>query len=412
MNKYYLITPSITLLIFLSGLVSAEENWPRFRGPLGTGHSIARDVPKQWTPSSVVWKTDLKGKGQSSPVNWGDRLFFTGASDDGKERYVFCLNRKDGKILWQKTIACGHPESTHKMNSRATPSCATDGKHVVAFFGPAGLHCFDLEGHEKWSLDLGGFPGIWGVAASPVILNGQVIQNCDSAGPSRLVAVNLDSGKIEWETRREDKPRGGWSTPIVVENGDAQELVLNGEFGVRDYDAKTGREKWFCKAFNGRGSPVPDVTDGRVYVVNGKPGDTYSVKLGGSGDVTNSNMVWHAARKGGRDLPSPVVVDDYLFVVSMSGMASCYDAVTGKVYWTESLGKGNQFAAAPLVANGLIYIQTVEKGTTYVIKPGKKLQIVSVNDLGGSEDEIFRATLAPIQGRIFARSQSRVYCIQ
>jgi len=403
---------AIALPVFLSGIANAEENWTRFRGEFGTGHSNAKDVPTKWMASSVVWKTDLKGAGQSSPVNWGDKLFLTGASKDGGERYVFCLDRKSGKMLWEKTIPCSNPEGTHKMNSRATPSCATDGENVIAFFGPAGLHCFDLDGKEKWSLQLGDFPGSWGVAASPLILNGQVIQNCDTTGPSRLVAVNLKTGKIEWDTKREDKPRGGWSTPILIENGGVQELVLNGEFGVRGYDPKSGKEKWFCKAFNGRGAPVPDFSNGHVYVVNGKPGDTYSVKLGGSGDVTETHMEWHSKRPRGRDLPSPVVVGDFLFIANMSGVVSCYDAKTGNEYWSEPLGEGIQVAASPLVADGLVYVQAVDKGTTFVIKPGKTMEIVATNDLGGEEGEIFRATLAPIQGQIFARSHSRVYCIK
>jgi hypothetical protein len=148
------------------------------------------------------------------------------------------------------------------MNSYATPTCATNGKQVVAFFGPAGIHCFDLKGEEKWSRELGAFPGPWGVAASPIILGDLVIQNCDAEGASSLIALSLEKGEPVWQTEREKKPRGGWSTPIVIENGDRKELVLNGELGVRGYDPKTGKELWFCESFNGRGSPVPDFFNG------------------------------------------------------------------------------------------------------------------------------------------------------
>lgn len=135
------------VLLGLSSLY-AEDNWAQFRGPTGRGHSASEDVSIKWDADSVVWKKSLKGQGQSSPVNWGDKLFFTSASENGKERYLFCLDRKDGKILWEKTIGCAAPENPHKMNSYATPTCATDGKRVVAFFGPGGLHCFDLEGKK------------------------------------------------------------------------------------------------------------------------------------------------------------------------------------------------------------------------------------------------------------------------
>ncbi len=403
----------VFVLAFLfSPFLQAEDNWPRFRGPHGTGHSEAKDLPSQWDEDSVVWKTGLKGVGQSSPVNWGDKLFVTGASDDGRERYVFCVGAKDGKMVWEKTIKCAKPEKNHKMNSWATPSCATDGERVVAFFGPAGIHCFDLDGKKLWSRKLGEFPGVWGVAASPVIFGDLVIQNTDCSGPSALVALDKRTGKQVWKTKREDKPRGGWGTPILIDTGKGKQLVLNGEFGVRGYDPDSGEELWFCKGFNGRGAPVPDFGNGLVYTVNGKPGDTYAVSPDGSGDVTGSKMRWHAKRKGGRDLPSPAVVGDYLIVASMSGVTTCYDAKTGDTLWTERLDEnGRQFAASPLVMGGLVYFQTVNGGETFVIKPGKKLEIVSRNSLGAGEDEIFRATLAPIGDRLYARSRATLYSI-
>jgi outer membrane protein assembly factor BamB len=178
-------------------------------------------LPTQWDASKVLWKAKLKGSGQSSPAQWEDQLFLTGGSADGKERYVMCLSSKDGSTQWEDTIACAAPEAIHNMNSYATPSCATDGKIVVAYFGPGGLHAWDLAGKKLWSLDLGMGGGTWGFAASPVIIEGKVIQNCDSEGPSRLVAVDAATGKIAWETPRETKPKGGWSTPTLIEYEDA-----------------------------------------------------------------------------------------------------------------------------------------------------------------------------------------------
>ena len=303
----------------------AESNWHQFRGPTGRGHSEATALPTMWDESNIAWKTELKGAGQSSPVSWGDRLFLTGASDDGAERYVMAYSVSSGELLWDQSVPSESPEEFHKMNSLATPSCATDGKTVVAFFGPGGLHAFTVEGEKKWSVDLGDFPGSWGIAASPIILDGKVIQNCDATGISRLVALDVQTGDILWDSPREDKPKGGWSTPILIEHEGKRELILNGEFGVRGYNPETGEELWFCEAFNGRGSPVPDYFDGKLFVVNGKPGDTYCVKPGGSGNVTESHMLWHASRKGGRDLPSPAVVDGTLFISSMSGIATSYD---------------------------------------------------------------------------------------
>lgn len=405
---------TLTFLLTVCALGSAvADNWYQFRGPTGRGHIEDANIPTSWDESKIAWKVDLGGDGQSSPVTWGDKLFLTGASEDGSERYVMCLSAKDGSTLWKETVESKHPEEFHKMNSRATPSCATDGNTVVAFFGPAGLHAWSVDGEKKWGLDLGDFPGSWGIAASPIIVDGKVIQNCDNEGPSKLLAVDIETGETVWETEREAKPKGGWSTPILIENGGKKELVLNGEFGVNAYDPETGKDLWFCKGFNGRGSPVPDFADGKLYVVNGKPGDVYCVEPGGSGDVTDSKMIWHAARKGGRDLPSPAVVDGTLFVSSMSGIASCYNAETGETYYSERLSeKGIEVAAAPLVADGLIYLQTVSGGDVVVIRLGKELDIVSVNSLGdAAKDEIFRATVVPMGDKVLLRSGRTLYCV-
>lgn len=416
MKHSSLLSPLIALKIGISTVAStalyAEDNWTQFRGPTGRGHTADKDVATEWSADSVKWTAELKGSGQSSPVNWGDKLFLTSAAQDGSERYVFCLDRKDGSLIWEKTIASPHTETPHKMNSFATPSCVTDGQRVVAFFGPAGIHAFDLDGKQLWSHQLGDFPGPFGVAASPVIIDGKVIQNCDAEGPSPLIAFDAASGEKLWQTERDEKPKGGWSTPILIETADGkEEMILNGEFGVRGYDPVSGKELWFCEGFNGRGSPTPDFDGETLFVVNGKPGDTYAVIPGGSGDVTKTHRKWHAERRGGRDIPSPAVVDGYVTIASMSGITSCYDADTGEVLWTERLGDGIEIAGAPLVANGLVYFQVVYGGDTIVVRPGKELDIVARNSVGAKGDEIFRASLVPIQGELFVRSGSVLYCI-
>src|SRR5688572_26758355 len=161
-----------------TGLVlRAEQNWARFGGPEGSGRSAETSLPVKWDPASVVWKTPLKGTGQSAAVNWGDRLFLTSASPDGSKRWVHCLDRPTGKLKWEREVAVANPEAIHKMNTFASASCVTDGERVVAFFGVGGIHCFDLDGNPKWSRELGSFPGPWGVAASPIIDGNVVIQN-------------------------------------------------------------------------------------------------------------------------------------------------------------------------------------------------------------------------------------------
>lgn len=395
------------LFIFLvSASMAAADNWNRFRGPSGRGHTAA-SVPTKWTEADLKWRVDLRGGGQSCPVNWGDRLFLTSADESGKTRFVTCLNRNDGAVLWQQEVRCKSAEDLHGMNTWATPTCATDGERVLAFFGPAGLHCYDMDGKKLWEKELGSFPGDWGVAASPIILGDHVLQNCDARGASFLVAFDKTSGREIWRTEREGKPKGGWSTPALIDTGSRQELLLNGELGVRAYAPSSGKELWFCKAFNGRGSPVPEYAHGLVITVSGKPGDVYAVKPGGKGDVT-ADMAWHAKRVGGRDLPAPIVLGDYLFITSMSGIASLYDAKTGKTLWTERLE--GKFSASPIASQSHIYIHN-EAGTTYVIKPGPALEIASTSGIGDRGGEIFRAAVAPIRGQVFMRSSKALYCI-
>ncbi|MDA0839961.1 MAG: PQQ-binding-like beta-propeller repeat protein [Planctomycetota bacterium] len=387
---------------------TTAETWSSFRGPLGTGLS-SQSLPTKWNEKSIAWRAEIEGSGQSSAVNWGNKIFLTSAKDNGLTRLVLCLDASNGKVLWKKTIEVDAPEQSHKMNSWATPSCATDGERVVAFFGKGGLHCFDLDGKPLWSrIDLGSFPGNWGIAASPLILDGKVIQNCDAEGNSYLLAVDKKTGETVWITPRKSTPKGGWSTPILIDTGKRKELVLNGEFGVQAYDPETGKDYWFCKSFNGRGSPVPFFANNLVYVVNGQPGDLYVVKPGGEGDVTDTHMAYHAKRVGGRDLPSPVVVGNYLFVVSLSGIATTYNALDGEIYYSERLG--GSFSASPMVANGLAYLLS-EAGETVVVRPGKTLDIVSRNNLGLSSEETFRAAISPIDGRLFLRSSKALYCI-
>ncbi len=400
------------LIASLSSLAVATlsaENWSQFRGPTGMGVTDS-SVPTQWSNASIAWKVELPGQGQSSAVNWGSKLFVTAASKDGSTRTLLCLDKATGKTLWRRDVATEHKESLHKMNSWATPSAVTDGERVIAFFGPAGTHCYDMNGKEQWSKNLGDFPGGWGIAASPVIEGNQVFQNCDATGPSRLVSLDKATGKILWETKRNDKPKGGWSTPILIKTKTGPQLILNGEDGAKGYDPVKGNELWFCQSFNGRGSPVPFHAHGLLYVVNGKPGDLYVVNPNGAkGNVTKTHMAWHAKRNGGRDLPAPAVVGDFVLVTAMGGVTTCYDAKTGKSHWIDRLE--GAFSGSPLIANGLVYLQS-EAGVTYVIRPSKDgLVIVSRNEVGGQEGEIFRATLSPIDGKIYTRSQSILYCL-
>jgi outer membrane protein assembly factor BamB len=400
--------PALVVLVFCSTAPCAcAADWPNWRGPTGDGHAQESGLPVRWDVKSIAWKTPLPGKGQSSPVVCGDRIFLTSALGNGKKRVVLCVDRLTGSVLWQHEAWSGAPEPSHAMNGWASATCATDGERVVAFFGKGGLHCYALDGKPLWSRDLGAFAGPWGTSACPIIVGDLVIQNCDAVKEAFIVGLDKKTGKTVWQTPRAAPERGGWSTPVLVQ-GDRKELLLNGETKVTAYDPESGKELWWCKSFNGRGEPTVTQGNDLAYVINGLAGDIYALRPGGSGDVTKTHMAWHTPRKGNRDQPSPIVVGSHLIVADMKGVTTCYDSGTGKVLWKDRLR--GAFTASPVAAGGLVYFLN-EAGETFVIEPGPKMNVVAENALGAAPKEVFRASLAPSNGRIFARSQTALYCI-
>ena len=388
----------------------ANSTWGQWRGPQGTGISDDNDLPIEWDDSNVVWTTELEGRGQSSPIAWGDRIFLTTASNQGRDCAVVCIDLNSGQRLWNQKVVNDPPEKIHRMNTWATPTCACDGQSVVASFGNAGLHCYDLDGKHRWSKDLGQFERSgWGSGSSPVIVGDLVIQTCDADNVSFLVGINKGDGQEVWRTPRPELR--SFSTPLLIDTGQRQELVLNGGAGMHAYDPSDGDLLWFCQGGSGRGTPTVVSGAGLVIAISGRrrgAGDMMAVRPGGTGDVT-TQLEWSAARGSGRDLPSPIIVGDYLFAVDLRpGLATCYQTATGKQLWRKRLA-GN-FSASPIAAGGLIYALN-EVGETTVIKPGPRYQEISVNRLRTAEDEVFRASLMPYHGRLFCRSDKRLYCI-
>ena len=405
----YRWSAALSLVVMLSGLAAAAEgDWPGWRGPFYDGHTTESSVPVRWDEKSIVWRTELPGEGQSSPVIAGDRIFLTTALGSGRQRVFLCVDRRNGKIVWQEVVWTGEPEKTHAMNGWASATCATDGERVVAFFGRGGLHCFDVAGKKLWSKDLGTFEGPWGTGASPLIVDNLVIQNCEAEEQASLTAFNIQTGEVMWKTPRNIPERGGWSSPVLLTDGKSREVVLNGFNGVTSYDPASGKKLWFCKSFAGRGEPTATPGQGLVFVLNGLAGDVYAVKPGGDGDVTQSRMAWHTPRRVGRDQPSPIVIGDFMLAVSMDGIGCCYDVKTGHELWKDRLG--TKFTSSPIAANGVVYFQS-DTGETVVVKPGPKLEVLNRNSLPAATDEIFRASLAPSRGQMFSRSNKTLYCL-
>lgn len=393
-------------LCLLLGVAEAGPNWPRWRGPLENGHSTEIGLPVKFEAADVVSTVPLKGVGQSSPVVWGERIFLTSALDKGKQRVVFCVDRVTGKTLWEHVAWTGEPEPSHIMNGWASATCVTDGEVVGAFFGKGGLHAYTVDGKPLWSKNLGTFESPWGVASCPIIVGDLLVQAGDSEKDAFIAAFDKKTGQQVWSTPRPNNR--GWSSPIVVDVGGHQEIVINGHSGVMAYDPRTGKQLWFCKSFNGRGEPTVTPAGGLLCTVNGLSGDVYAIKPGGSGDVTKSHMAWHTPRKGNRDCPSPIVIGDYMLVMDMKGIVTCYQPSSGKELWKHRIG-GN-FSASPIASNGLAYF-IAEDGTVVVIKPGDSPEVVAESRIKGTEGELFRASITPCDGQLLIRSTTNLYFV-
>jgi outer membrane protein assembly factor BamB len=416
------------LFAFLAGLtaLSAADktaHWTQWRGPTGQGYCDDTRVPLSWgEKENVLWKTKMPAGGHSTPIIHGDRIFLTAASARGADRYVLCVRASDGKILWQRTAASGvAAETSHSWNGWASPSCATDGKHVYAFFGTLGLFCYDVEGKQVWKHEFGTFVSVWGTAASPLLYEDTVIQNCDNDGrrrgdaPAALVALDRKTGKVRWSTPR-DQGRG-FSTPRLMKvAGGRIDLVLNGPLGVWGYDPKTGKERWRCLRNDPReqgrfGEPLP-VDDGqKMFILSGRTGPYQVLKMPGTGDVTDSHVL-HSSPRRHRDVASPILWQGRVYVVDRSAVLSCYDLKTGKELYSGRLADRKRPAncmASPIAVRGKL-LWVLDNGTTVVVTPGPKLVIDRKNKLDGGNLD-YGASPAVADGKLYLRSQTYLYCI-
>jgi outer membrane protein assembly factor BamB len=405
-RRFFLFALAIS--VCATGIVAADANWPRWRGPAADGHARETGLPHRWSKDAVAWKTPLPGRGNSSPTIWGERIFLTSALDQGRQRVVFCVDRNDGTILWQQIAWSGQPEPSHEMNGWASATCATDGQRVYAFFGRGGgLHCYTLQGTHLWSRKLGQFEGPWGTAASPLLVGNLVIQNCDADEDAYLIALDKESGNEVWKAARPN--HRGWSSPILINTGQRDEVVVNGHRGVTAYAPDTGEQLWFCACDAGRGSPTVTPAHGLLFVANGlSGGGVYCVEAGGSGDVTETRRLWFTSRRG-RDLPSPLVVGDAVLLIGLRGaILTCYDRQNGDELWVNRIG--GQASASPIAYDGLAFF-IVESGETVVIDPKSEEKIIATNSVGAADDELFRASITPSDGQLFLRSDQNLYCV-
>lgn len=383
----------------------AEQNWPQFRGPTAEGIVVDSRFPLEWDATkNVRWKTSLPGPGNSSPIVWGDRLFVTAASADGKDRWLICYSTDDGRMLWQHAapISTAKLETLYQKNTFASGTAVTDGERVVAVFGNSGMVCCDFAGKELWRHDLGAFPTMHGPGTTPVIYGDKVIFIQDqTVGDSVFVALDKHDGRLIWKQKR---PSGAcWSTPILIRAGDRDELLYNGSHFVASYNPDTGDELWRCSGPSRESVPMPVIGGGLIYSTSGRNGPMLAIRPGGEGDVTATNTVWSLPR-GGPHVPTPCYVAGRLFMVNDVGVATCLDAATGKMVWQQRLP--GRFSMSVLSAGDKL-VATSESGATYILKAGDRFEQLALNDLG----ETTLATPAIIGGRIYFRTAENLICV-
>jgi len=391
-----------TGLCLLACCTLQAEDSPQFRGVAGQGHSAETGLPTEWSEDrNIVWKAEIPGLGWSSPVIQGGSLWLTTAVDEGKSLRVLRLDPKTGQITLDKEVFHHDtPGKVHKKNSYASPSAIVEGSFVYVHFGRLGTACLTTEGEIFWKKQLA-YEHRHGPAGSPVLFNDLLILACDGTDVQYVIALDKKTGEEVWKTPREG--RMAYSTPLVTEvEGKPQVIAPGGEW-VQAYDPLTGKEIWRFNWPKGYSVvPRPVVGHGMTFVSSSYDSPTlYAIRLGGSGDITESHLAWKLSR-GAPHNPSALLVGDELYLVSDKGIVTCVDARTGEQHWQERLG-GN-FSASPLFADGKIYLLD-EEGLTTVLAPGKEFRQLAQNQLPGRS----LSSIAAHDSALFLRTDTHLY---
>ena len=420
------------------GVIAGDAgDWPQWRGP--TWNGIARgEAPLHWSDTEhIKWKAEIPGRGHSSPVIWGDRIFVTTSVPTGdsapagqsmsnrrgfgsrgpqpeQKLILMCLDRKTGKLLWERVSKTATPhEGYHpQYGSFASNSPVTDGQHVIAFFGSRGVYCYDLEGNKVWEKDFGVplrmFNG-FGEGSWPTLDGNTLLLLFDHEGDSFLVALDKSTGRELWRVARPDG-NTNWSGPVVISYGGRKQIIVSASRKVHAYDFETGKPLWECGGLGQNTIPAP-VTDGSiVFVMSGfRNPNLLAIRLGRDGDLTGTDAVVWQNQRGNSYTSSPVLADGRLYVLTDSGMLSCFDAKSGKAYYQQQrLPKPYNFKASLVAAGGKLYLAS-EEGDVIVVNMGEKFEVVATNTLEG---QTFIGTPAIADGEIYLRGQNTLFCIR
>lgn len=404
--------PVLSILVWALPSPLVANDWPAWRGPTGQGISAETDLPLEWgSKRNVRWKSPLPEPGNSTPIIWGERVFLTQAESRGRKRMILCFDRRDGKVLWKKVVDYEEREPTHKTNGYCSASPATDGERVVVFHGSAGVYCYDVDGRELWRRDLGEFRHIWGNAASPVIHGDLCYLNCGPGPRTFLIALDKRSGKTVWkrdipggrESGDSKTWTGSWSTPLIIRDGEKDNLIISYPGRLLSVDRKTGADIWTCTGLGKLVYTSPIARDGIVVAMSGFMGPPMAVRTGGSGDVTATHRLWRQDRSPQR-IGSGVILAGRIYIVNDSGVAQCIEARTGKEVWKHRLSS-NSWSSVVLSGDRLYAAD--KRGNFFVLRAAPKFELLAENSLG----EPTCASIAVSNGELFIRTFENLWCI-
>jgi outer membrane protein assembly factor BamB len=413
-------------------LVTAAEGdqyWPQWRGPEATGVSRMAKPPTEWSETkNIRWKKEIPGRGAGTPVIWGNLIFIStaipvGVSDTeahaargtspGPHKYVvIALDRKDGRMVWERVVReeAPHEGAHQEWGTWASPSIVTDGTHVIASFESRGIYAFDMKGAPVWQKDLGDkqMRNQFGEGSSPALHGNTLVVVWDHQGESFITALDKRTGEERWRTARDEID--SWATPLVVTAAGGAQVVTSGMKQVRSYDLETGKLVWYGAGTTMNPIPSPVAADGLVILTAGFRGnDLKAVRLSDAkGDITNTPSIVWTLNRDTPYVPSPLLYDGILYLLkSNNGILSAFDAKTGKPHYqvTRLESTPNVFAS-PVGAAGRVYIAG-QQGNTTVLKHGPAFEVLAENKL----DDGFNASPALVENEIYLRGNKSLYCI-
>ncbi|MBO0858809.1 MAG: PQQ-like beta-propeller repeat protein [Chloracidobacterium sp.] len=438
----------LTAVLVTGSSNSDPAHWPQWRGPFFNG--VARTAaPVEFSDTkNIKWKIAIPGRGFSTPVIWGDRIFLTTAVPTGKvakptpvseqpqnppapnprgrvpkglagagageehKFVVMCLDRKTGKTMWERVakVAIPHEGYHQQYGSFASNAPVTDGSYIYASFGSRGIYCYDMDGKLIWEKDLGVQMRIrlqFGEGAAPALYGNLLIHPYDHENGSFVVALDKHNGREVWRENRDEL--SAWSTPLVADFKGEKQVVISATKKVRAYNLEDGKLIWECAGLGGNVIPHPAQYNDTVLVMSGYVAPKLmAIKLGREGDLTGSDAVIWSQTRGMSYTPSPVLYDNKYYALTDTGMLSCFNAATGEPFYQQRrLPQADSFKASPIAAGGNLYLAS-ESGVITVVKMGEKFEVVAINTLA---DQMFVASPVVAEGEMFLRSKTHLFCV-